>query len=96
MEKTVADIFRGEILAKTAGASMNNSDQCNDFAVCNRVITSTDATTDAVTGFREELQWARSGSVTCLELRFTNGEGGVYVEAVRSCYAATPYLVIVR
>ncbi|MBP5509521.1 MAG: hypothetical protein J6Z49_01220 [Kiritimatiellae bacterium] len=89
--KTVADIFRGEILAKTAGASMSNSDQFNDYVVCNRVITSTDATTGGITGFREELQWARGGSNPCVELRFTDGEGGVYVEAVRSCYAASPY-----
>lgn len=93
---TVADIFRGEILTKTAGASMNNSDQFNDYTVCNRVITSTDPTTGAITGFREELQWAKSGSIPCVELRFTNGVDGVYVEAVRACYVATPYDAVGR
>ena len=89
--KTVADIFRGEILGKTAGASFDGLNQFNDFVVCNRVITSTDATTGAITGFREEFQWARGGSIPCAELRFTNGVDGVYVEAVRACYASTPY-----
>ena len=89
--KTVADIFRGEIQGKTAGASFDGLNQFNDFVVCNRVITSTDATTGAITGFREEFQWARGGSIPCAELRFTNGVDGVYVEAVRACYASTPY-----
>jgi hypothetical protein len=94
----VADIFRGEIRAKTAGASMNYSNQFNDYYVCNRVITSMDATTGAITGFREELQWANNGdqSIRCVELRFTDGEGGVNVESVRSCYAAAPYTVFGR
>lgn len=89
--KTVADIFRGEVLTRTAGASYDGSNQFNSHIVCNRVITSTDSTTGAITGFREELHWARGGSITCSELRFTNGVDGVYAEAVRACYVTTPY-----
>ena len=91
----VADIFRGEILGRTAGSSINYSDQFNPYSVCNRVITSTDATTGAVTGFRVEMQ-TYVGTIKCVELRFTDGEGGVYVEAVRACNVASPYASVGR
>ena len=91
----VADIFRGEILGKTAGDSMSNARQFEDYATCNRVITSTDATTGAITGFRVEMQWAVV-STKCVELRFTDGEGGVYVEVVRACYVSAPYDTVGR
>ncbi len=92
---TVADIFRGEMLAKTCGASMSNSDQFYDHTACNRVITSTDAETGAITGFRDEMQCSM-GYIKCVELRFTNGEGGVYVQPVRACYAGSPYATVGR
>ena len=92
----VADIFRGDILGRTAGSYVNFSDQFNPYSACNRVITSTDAATGAITGFRVEMQWLRDESTPCVELRFTDGEGGVYVEAVRACYADTPYASVGR
>ena len=92
----VADIFRGDILGRTAGSYVNFSDQFNPYSACNRVITSTDAATGAITGFRVEMQWLRDDSTPCVELRFTDGEGGVYVEAVRACYADTPYASVGR
>ena len=92
----VADIFRGEILGRTAGRSINDSDQFNQYSVCNRVITSTDAATGAITGFRVEMQTCVNNNIKCVELRFTDGDGGVYVEAVRSCYVASPYASVGR
>lgn len=91
----VADIFRGEILGRTAGDAMSNSVQCDPHAACNKVITSTDAATDEITGFRVEMQCS-IGYIKCVELRFTNGEGGVYVQAVRACYANSPYATVGR
>ncbi|MBR6733185.1 MAG: hypothetical protein IKL96_02170 [Kiritimatiellae bacterium] len=91
----VSEIFRGEILGRTAGRSINDSDQFTPYSACNRVITSTDAATGAITGFRVEMQ-TYVGYIKCVELRFTDGEGGVYVEAVRACYADTPYASVGR
>lgn len=91
----VADIFRGEILGRTAGDAMANSVQCDPHAACNKVITSTDAATGEITGFRVEMQCSL-GYIKCVELRFTNGEDGVYVQAVRACYAASPYATVGR
>ena len=91
----VSDIFRGEILGRTAGRSINDSDQFTPYSACNRVITSTDAATGAITGFRVEMQ-TYVGYIKCVELRFTDGDDGVYVEAVRACYADTPYASVGR
>ena len=83
--KKVADVFRGEISAKECGAWMSGHIY-EDFTVLNRVVTSRDAETDAITGFRCEVHFCDGVADKGLAIHFTDGEGGVYAKANLACY----------
>ena len=83
--KRVADIFRGEISAKQCGGWMG-SYICEDYTVLNRVVTSRDAETGAITGFRCEAHFCDGVTDKCLAIHLTDGEGGVYAMANLVCY----------
>ncbi len=93
---TVADIVRGKIIGKTCGASIARSDQYYDYTGCNRVIAMDDS--GAVTNFYEEMQFQIEGATynKAVVLKFTNGDGGVYVQPVKAVYLTAHHDTIGR